>query len=281
MNAPKPPKKSLADLTASELRKYDERTSAYNSYLNKKLIDAGYGHVKFSELRTYIHDPKVRAYLEYWYLVREPVLIETGKRNAWHGDLYKPVPVKYRRNPDEQIIDPGTIVERKPKMPKRNPAPGKKRVSKKIAGKKLPSFKPTPARKKTAAKKVAAKKRIAVAAPSRATGKAPSARLKKRRARNTVKGAYPNPKPRGVASKIYAVAFYGGEPRIYVFDGAKFVPSWAEGKAYKTAQAASKAMHAMREKLPRSIEKIGVFPGYLSDSTIYRELTGKNRGMGK
>lgn len=138
------------------------------------------------------------------------------------------------------------------------------------------------AKKKPAAKKKApARKKIAVTAKSRATGKPPSARLKKRRAANKVPGAYPNPAARGVSSKIYAIATHGGEPRIYVFDGAKFVPSWAEGKAYKTAAAASKVMHAMREKLPRNVEKVGVFPGYLSDSTIYREMTGKNRGMGK
>jgi hypothetical protein len=56
------------------------------------------------------------------------------------------------------------------------------------------------ARKKTARKKAPAKKlarkRIAVNAKSRATGKPPSTRLKRRRKRNTVAGAYPNPAPR-------------------------------------------------------------------------------------
>lgn len=77
---------------------------------------------------------------------------------------------------------------------KANPAARKKKVA---------------AKKKTATrkKKATARKKIAVNAKSRATGKAPSARLKKRRAANKVPGAYPNPKAR----KGYSVlAFING-----------------------------------------------------------------------
>lgn len=158
--------------------------------------------------------------------------------------------------------------------PKSNPAARKKRVSKKKAA----------PRKKTAAKKkAAAKKRIAINAPSRATGKPPSKRLRSRRARNTVPGAYPNPKARKrtVSHNIYALAMYGGEPRLYIFDGDKFVPSWAEGKRYASAAAAKRAMDGLKGNVPAKVKMLGVFPVTQSDSVVFREFTGKFRGMGK
>lgn len=89
---------------------------------------------------------------------------------------------------------------------KANPAARKKKVT---------------AKKKTAAKKKpTARKKIAVNAKSRATGKPPSARLKKRRARNTVPGAYPNPAKRKVTSKTKGFAIWAWDGiNPYVFTG--------------------------------------------------------------
>lgn len=95
---------------------------------------------------------------------------------------------------------------------KSNPAARKKRVSKKKAA----------TRKKAAAKKkTTARKRIAINAPSRATGKPPSKRLRSRRARNTVPGAYPNPakrKKKPLLAGAFTIWAWDGI-NAYVFTG--------------------------------------------------------------
>ena len=140
-------------------------------------------------------------------------------------------------------------------------------------------------RKKPAAKKKAAtKKRIAINAPSSATGKAPSKRLRSRRARNITAGAFPNPKQRAKTQVhlIYALGERGGEQLMYIFDGHKFVPSWAEGKRYGSKAVAVREMRRIASMVPPAIKVlIGAFPATQSDSAIYREFTGQYRGMGK
>lgn len=110
-----------------------------------------------------------------WYVVRGPHQTPIGGRF------------------DSKAEAQAWLDDREAKRNKHNPAARKKKVT---------------AKKKTAAKKkTTARKKIAITAKSRATGKAPSARLKKRRARNTMPGAYPNPARR----KGYSVlAFING-----------------------------------------------------------------------
>lgn len=184
-----------------------------------------------------------------WYVVRGPHQTPIGGRF------------------DSKAEAQAWLDDREAKRNKHNPAARKKKVT---------------AKKKTAAKKkTTARKKIAVTAKSRATGKAPSARLKKRRAANRVPGAYPNPKARSEAHHIYALAMYGGEPRMYIFDGTKFVPSWGEGKRYGSASAAKRAMNALKGNVPPKVKALGIFPVTVSDSAVYRSFTGQFRGMGK
>lgn len=69
------------------------------------------------------------------------------------------------------------------------------------------------AKKKTAKKKVVRKK-VAVNAKSRATKKAPTAKLKSRRKANTKKGYYPNP-----VMDLYVIKIRKGN-KTYYFNGA-------------------------------------------------------------
>ena len=60
-------------------------------------------------------------------------------------------------------------------------------------------------------KKLVTKKKVKVTAKSRATGKRPTARLKKRRTKNTTKGYYPNP--------TFYVAYLENDGKRYFYHG--------------------------------------------------------------
>lgn len=137
-----------------------------------------------------------------WYVVRGPHQTPIGGRF------------------DSKAEAQAWLDDREAKRNKHNPAARKKKVT---------------AKKKTAAKKKpTARKKVAVNAKSRATGKAPSARLKKRRARNTVPGAYPNPKAR--AGSI-VVALIGN--KVYFLTGKTMLSDVrARAKVYSSDTAA-------------------------------------------
>lgn len=152
---------------------------------------------------------------------------------------------------------------------KANPAARKKKVAAK---------KKTATRKKTAAKKkTTARKKIAVNAKSRATGKAPSARLKKRRARNTMAGAYPNPAKRktgtGWGGKEYIV--FAVEPgkdygaRVWYYAGGNRLTSRKPMAARFTKRGeAEKSAQFVAETLPAEKLIVGVADGMQNADTI-------------
>ena len=98
-------------------------------------------------------------------------------------------------------------------------------MAKARAGKKKAASKKKPAKKTV-------KKKVAVTAPSRATGKAPSTRLKKRRTKNkrAPAGFYPNPCTNG-----YVVAAIV-DGKKYYFDGDKSLGSKAKAARYSEKQ---------------------------------------------
>lgn len=247
MKAPALPRKQLSDLSASELRKLYERVQAYSSYQNQRIIELGYGHVRYNELREYIHVPMVRAYLEFDAMTHRPVVDEMRKREAWHGDKFKPISKRYR-NPAQRnsTMDKHAAIELKPSLP------------------------------------MTARKKIAVNAKSRATGKAPSARLKKRRARNTVPGAYPNPAKRktgtGYGGKeyiIFAAPPFTVYPKIYYYAGDRFSSQRSMAVAFRTQKQAKKVAAEVGAMLPAENLTIGVTDNGQNVDAIRKTLMGK------
>jgi hypothetical protein len=131
----------------------------------------------------------------------------------------------------------------------------KKKAHKKVAKKRKVVRKKAVAKKK----RVTLRKKVAVNAPSRATGRAPSNRLKKRRRKDTVKGYYPNP-----ASRSIVVAKIGNRLGYYT------------GKAFDTAR--SKALEFGDKNLVKTIARdvsrlpkvaaVGVFSNRDSEASI-------------
>jgi hypothetical protein len=124
-------------------------------------------------------------------------------------------------------------------------------------------------RKRAPVKKRAAKKRrkkVAVNAPSRATKKAPSERLKKRRRKNTAVGYYPNPATRSVIAALIGnrVGYYTGK----AFDTAR-------SKALEFGDKGLVKTIARGLKAVKNVKAVGVFSSRDSDTTVKAAFSPK------
>lgn len=141
-------------------------------------------------------------------------------------------------------------------MPAKKRPVRRKKTTRKVARKRV-------AKRKVTRRKVA-KKKVSVNAPSRRTGKAPSARLKKRRAKNTRSGYYPNP-----AHKAYVVAANIGNKLGY-FDGTAFVSDKHYAAHLKSPTAANNIAKAAINN--KKIRAVTVVPSTTAASTIRQSL---------
>lgn len=127
----------------------------------------------------------------------------------------------------------------------------KKRSPAQIAAtKKLVAFnkrrKKNPAKKK---RRVVKKKRKSISSVSQATKRAPTKRLKRRRAKPKVKGYFPNP-------SLYRVGYRSGSKKYY-FDGAGMTSKVANAILLPSLKAAKRIGSKLADSLNRQIE---IFP---------------------
>lgn len=102
-------------------------------------------------------------------------------------------------------------------------------------------------------KKTTAKKRVGTSQkkPSIATKKAPSKRLKARRAKNVTPGYYPNPVK--TLKTVYILAIFDGKKRLGYWTGKNWDDSKGAAKRYATQSAAA---------APWKKASKNVWPGY-------------------
>lgn len=163
-----------------------KRLPEFIKNMARKMARGTYDPKQAPKLFRYLVDEAAKLYAkEYSVGTDWARIFSVPTRNALAAELADDYAQQIRDGNWSHVLDEAKI--------KMNPTARKKRVSKKKAA---------PRKKSAAKKKTTARKKVAINAPSRATGKPPSKRLRSRRARNTVPGAYPNPAPR----KGYSVA---------------------------------------------------------------------------
>jgi hypothetical protein len=106
--------------------------------------------------------------------------------------------------------------------------------------------------KKAAKKPTTKKKKVAVKAPSRATGKAPSKRLQTRRVKNTATGYYPSPakKSRPKTKTVHLLCVFKGSKRVGYWTGSAWDDNKNAAKCYATQQGAATAWTRAAKNIP-------------------------------
>lgn len=227
MRAPKLPKKPLNQIPTAQFRKLAERVEAYSRGPIREALENA-------------PDVNLMAY-------RHSELMESShpaakKYAQFWREVANPIyQEKYNRRAwggDEYILPKST-------MYRGNPV---KKVTKKKASKKKP-----------------ARKRVAINAPSRITKKAPSKRLRSRRARNAKPGYFPNP------TDQYVIAVYFNRDISY-FDGAGF----NIGKQFAARFNNQTAAKRVAEKLAKvSRGDIAVCPADVDARVLRARFEGK------